>query len=1056
MLIKEYRILLPLSVEEYRVAQLYMIQKKSRLDSEGAGSGVEIITNRPYTDGPGGSGQYTYKIYHIADKIPTWIRAILPVSALQAHEEAWNAYPYTRTRYSCPLMDRFSVEVDTKYFNDPGTQENVFNLSEDELKNRVVDVMDFVKENVSSGDYSQEEDPKLYKSKKTGRGPLSDNWVEEYTQQGFPVMCAYKLCKVEFKYWGLQTRAERWIHDLALRGTMLRAHRQAWAWQDEWVGLTIQDIRRLEEDAALYLSKVMSNAQSVESVESDSSSDVFFDCYDFSPPHSHKPSLIRWSSELLIDRDENESPPLTPKPDPNASLLILVFHGDLYPESSPDSKMTDSNSLSSTLETLVMSHYPHLKNRVHVLRVTCGSELSSTVSSLNSICPSFGAHHPSLALLLTLNQSSFYEAVQGTINRANQIVNDFRNTDAGQSFTGEIFMVGDCIGGILMYEALIKPVNGHVPVSRNSSSISTQSKPTIPEGKEEDPSAWSVHDFPHLSDQNSPHFLNSEPSLFNNGHGQNGHIFHYNGPNKQYIRNLSAPPSATSIRKKFSTASMQSNDTLEMSSNNSTPSTLNFRPSSAFLLGCPLALVLMQRKLIGRDVDPLDCNQIFNLYYSLDPCGSRLEPVLNPQLAMLNPLPVPKYQRFPLGDGRHMSFDNALEASLLWGSRRIDHQLYCPTEMVALPSAALPNILHASYWESKDVGSFILRQFVRADESQTFAAFSTSAAATTPFKIEMPSLHWSRRRTRFKIANLSANHRANDIIVPEGSDQIIHARFCYGPMDLVALSREEILIFVCPFGGEWYQTGSEMTDTHGRLTVNLGKRLAIGIHKIKMIVAGDHSFLDMFITVVPPETRCVVFSIDGSLTGSVSVTGRDPRVRPGAVDVVRYWQQQGYLILYVTARPDMQQRVVGSWLAQHNFPHGLLFFTPSLSTDPLRQKTQYLRHLVDLGIKVQAAYGSTAGIDSDRIFSVAGGKRRGCVSLEDGYSQHLHDLHAGRLQVAQPVVHSQLILDNSYFTTLNKQHSRSFVQRTHSFTPRSGKYHEPVHKKCSQLSIAAK
>ena len=35
-------------------------------------------------------------------------------------------------------MDRFSVEVDTKYFNDPGTQENVFNLSEDELKNRVV------------------------------------------------------------------------------------------------------------------------------------------------------------------------------------------------------------------------------------------------------------------------------------------------------------------------------------------------------------------------------------------------------------------------------------------------------------------------------------------------------------------------------------------------------------------------------------------------------------------------------------------------------------------------------------------------------------------------------------------------------------------------------------------------------------------------------------------------------------------------------------------------------------------------------------------------------
>ena len=29
---------------------------------------------------------------------------------------------------------------------------------------------------------------------------------------------------------------------------MLRAHRQAWCWQDEYHGLTLQDIRRLEEE----------------------------------------------------------------------------------------------------------------------------------------------------------------------------------------------------------------------------------------------------------------------------------------------------------------------------------------------------------------------------------------------------------------------------------------------------------------------------------------------------------------------------------------------------------------------------------------------------------------------------------------------------------------------------------------------------------------------------------------------------------------------------------------------------------------------------------------
>lgn len=40
MIIKEYRIPMPLSVEEYKLAQLYMINKKSREESEGEGSGI--------------------------------------------------------------------------------------------------------------------------------------------------------------------------------------------------------------------------------------------------------------------------------------------------------------------------------------------------------------------------------------------------------------------------------------------------------------------------------------------------------------------------------------------------------------------------------------------------------------------------------------------------------------------------------------------------------------------------------------------------------------------------------------------------------------------------------------------------------------------------------------------------------------------------------------------------------------------------------------------------------------------------------------------------------
>jgi hypothetical protein len=58
----------------------------------------------------------------------------------------------------------------------------------------------------------------------------------------------YNFFKVDFRYWGLQSKVERFIHDYGLRRVMLRAHRQAWAWQDEWVGLTMDDIRRLERE----------------------------------------------------------------------------------------------------------------------------------------------------------------------------------------------------------------------------------------------------------------------------------------------------------------------------------------------------------------------------------------------------------------------------------------------------------------------------------------------------------------------------------------------------------------------------------------------------------------------------------------------------------------------------------------------------------------------------------------------------------------------------------------------------------------------------------------
>ena len=50
-------------------------------------------------------------------------------------------------------------------------------------------------------------------------------------------------------------------------------------------------------------------------------------------------------------------------------------------------------------------------------------------------------------------------------------------------------------------------------------------------------------------------------------------------------------------------------------------------------------------------------------------------------------------------------------------------------------------------------------------------------------------------------------------------------------------------------------------------------------------------------------------------------------------------------MIYITGRPDVQKHAVVSWLAQHNFPHGLIWFGDGLSHEPLKQKALLLRNM---------------------------------------------------------------------------------------------------------------
>ena len=47
---------------------------------------------------------------------------MVPKTALEVHEESWNAYPRTKTKFSVPFVEKFTLEIDTVFQQDGGTQ----------------------------------------------------------------------------------------------------------------------------------------------------------------------------------------------------------------------------------------------------------------------------------------------------------------------------------------------------------------------------------------------------------------------------------------------------------------------------------------------------------------------------------------------------------------------------------------------------------------------------------------------------------------------------------------------------------------------------------------------------------------------------------------------------------------------------------------------------------------------------------------------------------------------------------------------------------------------
>uniref|UniRef100_A0AAY4AEN9 Cytoplasmic phosphatidylinositol transfer protein 1 n=1 Tax=Denticeps clupeoides TaxID=299321 RepID=A0AAY4AEN9_9TELE len=228
-----------------QIGQLYMISKHSHEQSD-RGEGVEVVQNEPYEDPAHGSGQFTEKRVYLNSKLPSWARAVVP-KIFYVTEKAWNYYPYTITGECppsrgtrCSFLPKFSIHIETKYEDNKGSNDNIFDMEAKDLE-REVCFVDIAYDEIPERYYKESEDPRLFRSEKTSRGMLQEGWRD--TQD--PIMCSYKLVTVKFEVWGLQTRVEQFVHKV-VRDVLLLGHRQAFTWVDEWIDMTMDEVREFE------------------------------------------------------------------------------------------------------------------------------------------------------------------------------------------------------------------------------------------------------------------------------------------------------------------------------------------------------------------------------------------------------------------------------------------------------------------------------------------------------------------------------------------------------------------------------------------------------------------------------------------------------------------------------------------------------------------------------------------------------------------------------------------------------------------------------------------
>lgn len=212
-------------------------------------------------------------------------------------------------------------------------------------------------------------------------------------------------------------------------------------------------------------------------------------------------------------------------------------------------------------------------------------------------------------------------------------------------------------------------------------------------------------------------------------------------------------------------------------------------------------------------------------------------------------------------------------------------------------------------------------------------------------------------------------HMVHDEIVREGQPITLVGKFDYSAVLHKDLEFEDVHVYLYGTGmSNWQYLGKHRTDSDGKVYVQIPPKPE-GDYRVRMIVEGDLTEAEGFLTVVKPGRKTVLFDIDGTITlndfefvGDYLGTGT-AATHGYAVDMVWEYINKGYQVVYLTGRQYWMAKATRDWFHKK----GLFSWhlrTDSNAENPVAPQTQayktaYIRHLKqNVGLNIVRAYGN--------------------------------------------------------------------------------------------------